>query len=181
MLTNSVWPRRGHRRSSCARFLLPIVLCAVALVASGCGEMSSPTYDTSTLKCQGVSDDLLVAASSKLTVPGRLRNGKAVDGDSKVQFLSAELHRQGDDPHDKGDLLTFAVPKGDESALVAVDANAREDSSWPHASFDVRAKGARESRACADLLRGKTKAQIECEQKSGGPIPIPGKRDCGNL
>lgn len=167
-----------------SRRLLPLVAVFAALgltlFTAGCAQVSAPTYDTNALGCEAATDALLATATSKLDVPGVLRNGKIVEGEQGRRFLSAELHRPGDDKHAKGDLLTFAVAD-DESGVLAVDVNARDDTTWPHASYDVRSRGARESRACANLVRGKTKAQIECEQQSGGAVPIPGKRDCGSL
>ncbi len=128
---------------------------------AGCAQAKSPTYDVGTLGCTSASDATLAAAASKLTVPGTLRNGMSLVGDDGYRMLSAELHRPDDDPHATGDLLTFGSRDSDTTEFLAVDVNAREDSSWPGAPFDVRDQGARESRACADISRGKTKAQIE--------------------
>ena len=48
----------------------------------------------------------------------------------------------------------------------------------------MRKKGAYESRACTDISRGKTKAQIKCEQDQlgdGNSPALPGNKDCGDL
>ena len=158
-----------------------MIACLAVVALCGCSQISAPTYDLQSVGCRSASDAMLATASSKLTVDGALRNGKIVDGGAGRQFMSAELHRRDDDKHDKGDLLTFAVIDGNESEFLAVDIHAREDSSWPAAQFGVQEHGARESRACADIVRGKTKAQIECESGSAGQAPVPGNRDCGSL
>ena len=103
---------------------------------------------------------------------------------SDTSFVSAELHLGSDAPHDKGDIATWATDnvKSDDG-FVSVDVHAREDSTWPHASFTVTKDGAIESRACASLNRGKTKAQIDCEQRksSGNVVALPDGKDCSDL
>ena len=49
--------------------------------------------------------------------------------------------------------------------------------------FTVTKDGAIESRACAALNRGKTKAQIDCEQRknSGNVVALPDGKDCSDL
>jgi hypothetical protein len=101
----------------------------------------------------------------RLDTPGSLRHGRSVTSDeSGITFVSAELVRAVDDPRDRGDLLTWAKAKVG-GGFVAVDEDARKNSSWPNASFDVRQAGAIESRACAAVRRGKT---TECDGPGAG-------------
>ena len=67
--------------------------------------------------------------------------------------------------------------------FVSVDVHAREESTWPHASFTVTKDGVIESRACTGLNTGKTKAQLDCEQRqsSGENVPLPSGKDCSDL
>jgi hypothetical protein len=158
------------------------LIVALVTVLAGCAQIKSPTYDVSAAGCVPVSDATLATLSTKLTVPGTLRNGMSLRGEDGYDLLSAELHRPEDDRHTKGDLLTFASRGSATAEFLAVDGNARDDSSWPGAPFDVRAEGARQSRACANVARGKTKAQIECERRQGssGNVPLPGDEECSD-
>ncbi len=94
------------------------------------------------------------------------------------------MHLGSDAAHDKGDIATWATDdiKSDDG-FMSVDVHAREDSTWPHAPFTVTKDGAIESRACASLNRGKTKAQIDCEQRknSGDVVALPDGKDCSDL
>jgi hypothetical protein len=170
--------RPVRRRSRIAALIVALVT-----VLAGCAQIKSPTYDIGALGCVPASDATLATLSSKLTVPGTLRNGMVLRGDDGYDMVSAELHRPDDDRHTTGDLLTFASRRSASPEFVAVDVNAREESSWPGAPFDVRAEGARQSRACANVSRGKTKAQIECERRQGssGNVPLSGNEECSDL
>ena len=135
-----------------------LYLAAVA----GCGNPQQ-----SVRHCQGAPEESIVAIQQKVTAQGKLRNGKMVHLKSGPYFVSAEIHLDSDASHDKGDIATWAtddIKSTDE--FQSVDVHAREESTWPHASFDVTADGAIESRACVGLNTGKTKAQIQCEQRA---------------
>jgi hypothetical protein len=153
---------------------------AIALV--GCSQTSNPTYDLGKSGCSGVDEATLGTIQDEVHADGLLRNGKQVThGDQR--FVSAELHLVGDGDHHKGDILTWVTSGADEAAFHSVDVHARDNSSWPVADVDVRAEGARESRACVLPDLGKTDAQIKCEQDeatNNGP-PLPGGRTCGDL
>jgi hypothetical protein len=152
-------------------------------VLAGCSQMSNPSYDVGAAGCTGTSDATVKTIGEKLTVDGKLRNGKTVKATTGDDlFVSAELHLATDDPHDKGDILTWVTTDLEGSEFKSVDVHAREDSSWPHADVDVRAEGARESRACSRLSVGKTKAQIKCEQdEANGEVNLPGGKKCSDL
>jgi hypothetical protein len=97
-------------------------------------------------------------------------------------FVSAELHLRSDEPHDEGDILTWITADADGGEFRSVDVNARDQSSWPPAAVDVRAPGARESRACTGLNVGKTKAQLQCEQdQASGEVALPQGKECDDL
>ena len=154
----------------------------VVALLPACGN---PTQ--SVQHCVGTSDSVLSAIQQKMK-PGAdatLRNGRTVQvPGSDTTFVSAELHLGSDDPHHKGDVATWATNDIKSSdGFVSVDVNARDDSTWPHAPFTVTKDGAIESRACAALNRGKTKAQIDCEQRksSGQNVPLPDGKDCSDL
>jgi hypothetical protein len=169
--------RMGGRRRIAA---VLVALVLTALVA-GCSQMQNPTYDVGDAGCTGASDEVVRAIQERLDAPGKLRNGKQiVTGDET--FVSAELHLQSDDKHDEGDILTWVTSDVEGSEFFSVDVHAREESSWPEADVDVRAKGARESRACTGLNVGKTKAQLQCEQdEASGEVALPGGRECDDL
>jgi hypothetical protein len=173
-----VSPMGGSRRLAAA-----LAMVVGIGVLAGCSQMSNPTYDVGAVGCSGVSDATLHTIGEKLTVDGRLRNGKSVKSPtSKDIYVSAELHLASAQPHDKGDILTWVTTDPEGSDFKSVDVHAREDSSWPHADVDVRAEGARESRACAELSAGKTKAQIQCERdQANGSVSLPGGKSCSDL
>ena len=176
-------PRRSAHRPASARIRIVIVTVVILCLSSGCvQELSEPSYDGVKVGCEGAPNSLIATAQSKLTVPGTLRNGSVAPGNGGATFLTVELWRRGQDEHRKGDLLTFAKASGADDQLLAVDQNARADTSWPHASFGVEAKGARESRACANAKRGTTRAQAQCEQEQGGQGGgFPGTKRCPDL
>jgi len=152
-------------------------------VLAGCSQMSNPTYDLVASGCAGASDETILTIQEHLEAPGKLRNGKLVRSpESGTVFVSAELHLRSDEKHDSGDILTWSTDDVAGNEFFSVDVHAREESSWPHADVDVRAAGARESRACTGLSRGKTRAQIQCEQDSvTGDVVLPTGKDCGDL
>lgn len=147
---------------------------------AGCGQ---PTQ--SVQRCVGAPDSAVLAIQERLTADGKLRNGKMVHpGGSPYRFISAEIHLRSNDKHDKGDIATWATRDLDDpEGFLSVDVKAREESKWPAASFMVTEDGAIESRACTNLNRGKTRAQIECEQAraSGEDVQLPAGQDCSDL
>src|SRR5262245_32236211 len=143
--------------------------------------MSNPTYDLEETSCKSASSTTIEILQTRVEADGKLRNGMQVQvGDDT--FVSAELHLRSEERHEHGDILTWVTTNADGDEFSSVDVHAREESSWPESDRDVRANGARESRACAALNLGKTKAQIECEQRaSTGETPTPGQPKCGDL
>jgi hypothetical protein len=170
--------RRGGTGRIAAVAAIAVALAGIALIA-GCGNPQQ-----SVRHCQGAPDEAILAIQQKVTAKGKLRNGKMVHLGSGHYFVSAEIHLDSDAPHDKGDIATWAtddIKSTDE--FQSVDVHAREESTWPHASFDVTADGAIESRACVGLNTGKTRAQIRCEQErsSGDNVQLPAGKDCSDL
>ena len=172
---------KARRRSS---RIVAAAVCAAGLVMpvalSGCGN---PTQSTS--NCAGVSDGAVRAIQQRITGAETLRNVRMVHlRNGEYAFVSGELHPHSDDPHQKGDIATWAtrdIKSADD--FLAVDVHAREESTWPHASFDVTADGAIESRACTGLSRGKTPAQVACEQAeaAGQSAGLPSGKKCSDL
>jgi len=145
-------------------------------VLGGCGN---PTASVS--RCLGTPDATVAAIQDRLTIPGSLRNGKMVKPlrPNGFTIVSAELHPTGADKQAKGDILTWASRNLTAGRFESVDANARNDSGWPHANFGVSADGVIESRACTGLNLGKTKAQLACEQNRGSSnVNVGGSNDC---
>jgi len=171
--------RRGGTR--------PVAALAVAVIAfAGVGVLTACGNPTQAVRhCVGAPEEAVLAIQEKLTAPGKLRNGKMVHlKGSPYSFVSAEIHLDDDDPHDKGDIATWATQDvKSPDGFVSVDVHAREESTWPHASFTVTTEGAIESRACTGLNTGKTKAQLDCEQRqsSGENVPLPSGKDCSDL
>jgi hypothetical protein len=163
-----------------------IAAVAAAAVALACiaGLSACGNPQQSVRHCQGAPEESVLAIQQKVTAQGKLRNGKLVHLKNGPSFVSAEIHLESDAAHDKGDIATWAtddIKNTDE--FQSVDVHAREESTWPHASFDVTADGAIESRACVGLNTGKTKAQIQCEQdrSSGEGVQLPSGKDCSDL
>jgi hypothetical protein len=170
--------RSGGTRRIAAVAVAPVALAFFAAIA-GCGNPQQ-----SVRHCQGAPEESILAIQEKVTAEGKLRNGKMVHLKSGPYFVSAEIHLDSDDPHDKGEIATWStddIKSLDE--FQSVDVHAREESTWPHASFDVTTEGAIESRACVGLNTGKTKAQIQCEQQesSGENVALPSGKDCSDL
>jgi hypothetical protein len=171
--------RKGGTRRIAAFGVAAVALASFG-VLSACGN---PTQ--SVRHCVGAPEEAVLAIQQKLTAPGKLRNGKMVHlKGSDYSYLSAEIHLDENDRHDKGDIATWAT-KDVKSAdgFLSVDVHAREESTWPPASFTVTEDGVIESRACTGLNTGKTKAQLECEQResSGENVPLPSGKDCSDL
>ena len=172
-----------RRRGGTGRVAV-VVACALVLASvaflSGCGNPKQ-----SVRHCVGAPDELVRAIEERVTGPQTLRNGKMVrlEG-AKYAFISAEFHPRSDDPHDKGDIGTWATQDIESTdGFQSVDVHAREESTWPVASFNVTAEGAIESRACTGLSAGKTPAQVQCEteQASGENVNLPEGKDCSDL
>ena len=143
---------------------------------AGCDNPKANVQD-----CVSVRDEIVNVIQQKVTAPGTLRNARMVPG-GRYSFVSAELHAPTEDKHALGDILTWATRDQNGSDFLSVDIHARDASVWPRASFDVRRRGAIESRACTGLVRGKTRAQIKCEQdQRTGSIDLPNGKDCGDL
>ena len=167
----------GVRRWSAALIVVGFVLLAGLL--AGCSQMKNPSYDLGSLGCGTATPDTLATIQTKVTADGTLRNGKVITVGGQ-SFVSAELHRRTDQPHEKGDILTWVTKDLAGDSYSSVDINARQDSDWPDADITVTAPGARESRACTATVTGKTRAQLKCEtDKSNGSVPID--RDCSKL
>lgn len=163
------------------RFAAVLATLVALGVLAGCGQMGNPTYDVGASGCTGASDETIRTIQEKLDAPGKLRNGKLVNSGDNT-FVSAELHLRSADPHDEGDILTWVTTDVAGSDFSSVDIHAREESSWPPSDLDVRAQGARESRACTGLNVGKTKAQLQCEQdQASGEVQLPQGKDCDDL
>jgi hypothetical protein len=170
--------RRGGTRRVAAVAASAIALVGITFVA-GCGNPSQ-----SVRHCIGAPDETVAAIQEKVTGPQKLRNGKMVHlKGAEYTFVSAELHEESDQPHDKGDIATWATKDIKGTDFLSVDVHAREESTWPVAPFKVTEDGAIESRACTGLNTGKTRAQIQCEaeQSAGENVQLPEGKDCSDL
>jgi hypothetical protein len=171
------------RRTGGTRPIATVVGAAVALatlgVLTGCGNPQQ-----SVRNCKGAPEETVLAIQQKLTASGKLRNGKMVQlAGSPNTFISAEIHLDENDGHDKGDIATWATTDiNSTEGFRSVDVHAREESTWPPAPFKVTEDGVIESRACTGLNTGKTKAQIQCEQdEASGEVQLPSDKDCSDL
>jgi hypothetical protein len=156
------------------------LLVTSVLLLAGCGNPQQ-----STQACVGTADDVMQAIQEQVDDNQTVRNGRMVRlRDAEYAFISAELHPSSDDPHDSGDIGTWATRDvASPGDFLAVDVHAREESTWPAAPFDVTAEGAIESRACTALSRGKTPEQVACERAraSGQIADLPDDQDCSDL
>jgi hypothetical protein len=153
-----------------------LVTAMAALILSAC---SVPL--PSSTACDQATEATLQAVQSKLNVNATLRNGRSVGPTSNGWTLvSAELHKNGDKTNSRGDILTWALPKGASTTgadFFAVDSKARSDSTWPRASFSVTAPGAIKSRGCVEAVRG----TVPCPAEGSGlaiPLGVKVKRSC---
>ena len=165
------------------RRIAAVAAAAVALTSiAGLAACGNPQQ--SVRHCQGAPEESVLAIQQKVTAKGKLRNGKLVHLRGGPYFISAEIHLESDDAHDKGDIATWATDDiKSTDAFESVDVHAREESTWPGSPLDVTADGVIESRACVGLNTGKTKAQIQCEQDqaSGEGVQLPSGKDCSDL
>src|SRR4051794_18015057 len=130
------------------RRIAAVAATAIALTSiAGLAACGNPQQ--SVRHCQGAPEESVLAIQQKLTADGKLRNGKLVHLKNGPYFVSAEIHLEADDAHDKGDIATWAtddIKSTDE--FESVDQHAREDLPWPESTLGVTADGAIESRAC---------------------------------
>lgn len=131
------------RRSASLSAYLAIALATLA-------ACTGPTPGGS--GCTAAPDATLDTIAQRLKVKGQLRYG-AVRPAADGVVISAELHLEGDDPDENGDILTWAAPAADAKEFTAVDTNAREKSAWPPAAFRVTSNGGIESRGCTVTQR----------------------------
>jgi hypothetical protein len=173
--------RRGGTGRVAAVAALAVAIAGLSL-AAGCGNPKQ-----SVQHCVGAPEETVSAIQQKIkpSADAKLRNGKSVHlKGSDYTFVSAELHLDSDAPHDKGEIATWATKDIKSSdGFLSVDVHAREESTWPPAPFKVTEPGAIESRACTGLNTGKTRAQIDCEQResSGENVALPQGKDCSDL
>ena len=135
----------------------PGLAAVLVVVGAAC---SSPRPDLSA--CEGVTDELVEDLAASLTVDGSLRHARAVQGESALYFVSAELLPADEEEDFPGDILTWVTPSLEVPSFASVDVNAREVSTISGADLDVRADGAVISRGCVLPVRGEP-ATTDCE------------------
>jgi hypothetical protein len=114
---------------------------------------SAPTPNQAA--CVGASPATVAQLQGGVSKGGTLRHARMFTRAGDATFVSAEF-LPSDKPQDfKGDILTWFTTSIDSGQFEAVDAHARDLSSWPHARFDVREDGAITSRGCVLPLQGK--------------------------
>jgi hypothetical protein len=114
---------------------------------------SAPTPNQAA--CVGASPATVAQLQGGVSKSGTLRHARMFTRAGDATFVSAEF-LPSDKPQDfKGDILTWFTTSIDSGQFEAVDAHARDLSSWPHARFDVREDGAITSRGCVLPLQGK--------------------------
>jgi hypothetical protein len=121
--------------SIAAALLLALAACAPEPDLAGCAP----------------ADPAVVAAIQARVPKGTLVSGGMATGKDGKVFVSAGLDRPGDDSKDE--LLTWLAVGGD---YRSVDELAQKYSDWPDADINVKADGARKSRACAASYRSAT-------------------------
>lgn len=127
--------------STSARSLL--ALGALCTVLTGCAPQPNNKA------CGQPSPQLVQTIETQISSSGQFRRPRSFSpGGSSWTFVSIEQR----DPiqvkeNKQGNILTFAV-NTDGATILAVDQRARRDSTFGHAPFNVREKGAIESRGC---------------------------------
>ena len=131
------------------RRIAAVAAAAVALTSiAGLAACGNPQQ--SVRHCQGAPEESVLAIQQKLTADGKLRNGKLVHLRGGPYFVSAEIHLEDDDAHDKGDIATWATDDIESTdAFQSVDVHAREESTWP----DVDARRHRRRRHRVTSMR----------------------------
>ena len=129
-----------------------VALSVVVVLAAACASTVAKEAD-----CRHADPSMLRVLQQRITVDGTLRNGAVrTEASNDITFVTAELHKAGDRDNKAGNLLTWSIDSPSSQDFRSVDVRARDDSSWPKAAYDVRHKGASESRACAALWVGDT-------------------------
>ena len=164
------------RRSGGTRRIAAVAAAAVALtclaVIAACGNPQQ-----SVRHCQGAPEESILAIQEKVTA--RREASQRKDGAPRRAGPTSSAPRSTSSPTTRTTRATSRTWATDDikstDEFQSVDVHAREESTWPHAPFDVTADGAIESRACVGLNTGKTKAQIQCEQRtsSGESVALP--------
>lgn len=121
-----------------------VVVAVIAAVAAACAPKPS-------LVGCGPADPALVDEAQTRVAAGVLRHAGTATAENGKVFVSASLDQTGE--HQDDDILTWVRVEG---GLESVDEQAREHSTWPQAAIDVRADGARTSRACVANYRSTT-------------------------
>jgi hypothetical protein len=135
------------RRAIARGVVLVMALTGLGVTTSSC---SVSLYSAA---CNTAPKPLLTTIDSRLRVSGTLRNGYTIAAPSGWVLVSAELHLKGTKVNAAGDILTFATRSG-KPIIRAVDAKARQLSTWPKASFGVYMSGVITSRGCVERVRG---------------------------
>ena len=130
-------------------------ICAVLVVASGCGGDQAPrakpavSVDAgSNLGCLSVPAALVKKIESGLTNQAHeieVAQAAKAPGTSDLFFVSARIRRLG--------IATWAVDKLDPAAQIgAVNTLAQGISNWPPAEATMAVEGAAESQECIETL-----------------------------
>jgi hypothetical protein len=123
-------------------------LCICAAIAAAAFAACAPK--PSLVGCAPADPATITEAQTRVT-DGRLKYGGTATGKDGRVFVSASLDQPGTKQDD--DILTWVRLDG---GFESVDEQARKHSTWPDAAIDVRADGARASRACVANYRTPT-------------------------
>lgn len=123
------------------------IMRVIGLSALAVGVTACPQPNDSA--CGKPANEVKGSIESHISEAGSLRNARTYSPDgSDWTFVSVEHRTPLEIKRDRnGHIMTFAF-EGDGGDVVAVDQRARDESSLPDAPFDVRRKGAIESRGC---------------------------------
>lgn len=145
--------RSGDRPRSPARRRVPVAWAVAAAMGGGPLLTACAGPEPSAAACtvaQAAHLDTLQTG----VAGGTLRHGFSVTNEAGQLLVSAELHPAGEDPDHDGDILTWITADPASGQFLAVDAHAREESTWAPAGVDVRVEGAITSRGCVLTQRG---------------------------
>jgi hypothetical protein len=126
------------------RRIAALLAAALAVIVTACVPQPNKTA------CGQPPPEIVSRIDAQLRTTGQVNTPRSSTSEGgKWQFVSVDL-RTPEEVRDKksGNILTFSYKPSDDSTIYAVDARAREATSFEDAPFDVSEDAAVKSRGC---------------------------------